>query len=144
MLRVVAKEWLQQFDPYELNILISGNAADLNFEDLARVCTYAGGYDQNSPVIKWLWEILLSDDGSFSEGNKSKFLMFVTSCSRAPLLGYASLHPPFCVHRVPDNDRLPTASTCANLLKLPDYSDKERLRVKLMQAVNQGQGFHLS
>ena len=48
------------------------------------------------------------------------------------------------IHRVPDNNRLPTASTCANLLKLPDYSDKERLRMKLDQAINQGKGFHLS
>jgi len=129
------------FDPYELNILISGNASDLKMEDLARCCTYAGGYDRTSPVVRWIWELLVYE---FSNEDRAKFLMFVTSCSRAPLLGYASLRPPFCIHRVPDNDRLPTASTCANLLKLPDYSDKARLRVKLIQAINQGQGFHLS
>ena len=61
---------------------------------------------------------------------------FCTSCSRAPLLGplgkpkevlsllkrrFKNLNPKFCVHRVPDSERLPTSATCANLLKLPDY-----------------------
>ncbi len=33
--------------------------------------------------------------------------------------------PGLAQHRVPDGERLPTASTCANLLKLPDYNTKE-------------------
>ncbi|CAD7973177.1 unnamed protein product [Amoebophrya sp. A120] len=141
MLRVLDKHWLKMFDPYELNFLISGTP-DLKFDELKACCTYAGGYTQNSECITWFWQILLHE---FSVEQKSKFLQFVTSCSRAPLLGYSSLYPPFCIHRVPDNERLPTASTCANLLKLPDYSDKARLAEKLIQAIYQGEGgFHLS
>lgn len=34
---------------------------------------------------------------------------------------FKNLNPKFCVHRVPDSERLPTSATCANLLKLPDY-----------------------
>ncbi|CAD7965272.1 unnamed protein product [Amoebophrya sp. A25] len=140
MLCVLDRHWLQQFDPYELNFLISGTP-DLKFGDLEGCCTYAGGYTERSEVILWFWQILHND---FDHEQKGKFLQFVTSCSRAPLLGYASLHPPFCIHRVPDNERLPTASTCANLLKLPDYSSYTRLREKLLQAIYQGEGFHLS
>jgi hypothetical protein len=42
------------------------------------------------------------------------------------------------------NDRyLPVAHTCFNLLDLPQYSTKEKLRYKLMQAIQQTQGFSL-
>ena len=41
-------------------------------------------------------------------------------------------------------ERLPTASTCMNLLKLPKYKDRETLKVKLKQACNSGAGFELS
>ena len=40
--------------------------------------------------------------------------------------------------------RLPTASTCFNLLKLPFYSSKAVLRDKLVQAIGAGAGFELS
>eukprot|EP00392_Amoebophrya_sp_AT5.2_P009080 g9108.t1 len=141
MLRVLDKHWMNMFDVYELNFLISGIAEDLKFDELERVCTYAGGYNRDSPVVRWFWHVLSAD---FTHAEKQKFLQFVTSCSRAPLLGYGSLFPPFCIHRVPDNERLPTASTCANLLKLPDYSDIDRLREKLRTAIYGGEGFHLS
>ena len=40
--------------------------------------------------------------------------------------------------------RLPTASTCFNLLKLPNYPSKEMLREKLKQAIANNTGFELS
>ena len=40
-----------------------------------------------------------------------------------------------------DRDRLPTASTCANLFKLPDYKSKELLKKKLLYAINANAGF---
>jgi ubiquitin-protein ligase E3 C len=43
-----------------------------------------------------------------------------------------------------DNERLPTASTCVNLLKLPMYTDERILKAKLLQAINSGAGFDLS
>jgi hypothetical protein len=57
-------------------------------------------------------------------------LKFVTSCSRAPLLGFKHLQPAFTIHKVvcdtsvwaviggQDVDRLPSASTCYNTLKV--------------------------
>ena len=41
-------------------------------------------------------------------------------------------------------DRLPTASTCMNLLKLPEFNDEETLRQKLLYAIESGAGFELS
>jgi len=55
------------------------------------------------------------------------------------------LYPAFCVHHGGDEaDRLPSASTCMNLLKLPEFQDEETLRNKLTYAIESGAGFELS
>jgi len=138
--KAVDLQWLHMFDPYELNILISGTNEGFEVEDLKRNTVYAGGFDEDSDVVRWFWSLLERESMEF----RARFLMFVTSCSRGPLLGFKNLYPRFCIHRVPDNDRLPTASTCINLLKLPDYINEERLVTKLTQAIAVDQGFHLS
>jgi ubiquitin-protein ligase E3 B len=93
-------------------------------------------------------------------------LRFVTSCSRPPLLGFKHLHPPFTIRIVPaegDEDasfvdslrsffgrgpvskaQLPTAATCFNMLKLPDYPSAKVLAEKLRMAVTSNAGFNLS
>ena len=43
-----------------------------------------------------------------------------------------------------DLDRLPTAATCMNMLKLPPYASKEQVKSKLLYAVTAGAGFDLS
>ena len=43
-----------------------------------------------------------------------------------------------------DTARLPTSSTCFNLLKLPIYKSKRALREKLLYAIHSGAGFELS
>jgi len=50
----------------------------------------------------------------------------------------------FSVARRQSTDRLPTASTCFNLLKLPSYSKKTILREKLKYAIMSKAGFELS
>ena len=40
--------------------------------------------------------------------------------------------------------RLPTSSTCFNLLKLPNYRKKSTLKEKLRYAINSNAGFELS
>lgn len=43
----------------------------------------------------------------------------------------------------PDTDRLPTAHTCFNAFLLPDYSSMDKLREKLLIAINNAEGFGL-
>jgi ubiquitin-protein ligase E3 C len=43
-----------------------------------------------------------------------------------------------------DLDRLPTAATCMNMLKLPPYASKEQVKSKLLYAITAGAGFDLS
>jgi len=138
---VIPLAWLKMFDPYELNILISGSDQGFDVQDLRQNTNFSGGYQDDSPVIRWLWDIL---QNHMDPEDMGRFLMFATSCSRAPLLGFKTLYPAFCIHRVPDGVRLPTASTCANLLKLPDYTSFEVLKLKLTQAIRAEAGFDLS
>jgi ubiquitin-protein ligase E3 C len=59
--------------------------------------------------------------------------------------GFKELMPKFAIRDAGrDSERLPTASTCVNLLKLPMYTDERILKAKLLQAINSGAGFDLS
>ena len=59
--------------------------------------------------------------------------------------GFKELVPKFAIRDAGrDSERLPTASTCVNLLKLPMYTDERVLKAKLLQAINSGAGFDLS
>ena len=55
------------------------------------------------------------------------------------------LNPKFCIHSAGDDpSRLPTSSTCMNLLKLPCFDDFETLKTKLIYAIESESGFELS
>ena len=155
---VVPPGWLRLFSAPELQRLISGDDAAVDIADLRKYAKYAGGYHAASPTVRDLWAVL----GELSRQDRALFLKFVTSCSKPPLLGFAHLQPPFTVQCVAaDGDetpsvltffgmgrketgRLPTASTCFNLLKLPNFRSKKVLREKLLYAIRSGAGFELS
>ena len=50
----------------------------------------------------------------------------------------------FTINAASGEDRLPTASTCMNLLKLPIIKDEQKLREKLLYAIESESGFELS
>jgi len=133
--------WLRMFSPSEINLLISGEQRKgFSVEELKNNVVLGGGYVESSETIKLLWQVL----AEFSDADRSAFLAFVTSAPRPPLLGFRVLHPKFGINRVPEPDRLPTSSTCTNLLKLPDYRNKEVLKNKLLAAIYSQSGFDLS
>uniref|UniRef100_A0A8D3DK86 Ubiquitin-protein ligase E3C n=1 Tax=Scophthalmus maximus TaxID=52904 RepID=A0A8D3DK86_SCOMX len=138
---VVNLEWLRMFDQQEIQVLISGAHVPICLDDLKKFTNYSGGYSATHPVIQIFWEVV----ESFTDEEKRKLLKFVTSCSRPPLLGFKELYPAFCIHHGgTDLDRLPTASTCMNLLKLPEFCDQYQMRNKLLYAVESSAGFELS
>ena len=57
---------------------------------------------------------------------------------------FQELHPHFSIQYGGDGNRLPTAGTCMNLLKLPQYEDADILRKKLVYAIEAEAGFELS
>jgi hypothetical protein len=140
---LIPLKWLRMFSPQELHNVISGSSQKVDMNDLKHHMTYSGGYHQSQPYIHWFWEVL----EDFNDEQRGNFLKFITSCSRQPLLGFCQLNPPICIQAVriqSDADRLPSASTCMNLLKLPTYSCKEVLREKLLYSISANCGFELS
>uniref|UniRef100_A0A8C7IJX0 Ubiquitin-protein ligase E3C n=1 Tax=Oncorhynchus kisutch TaxID=8019 RepID=A0A8C7IJX0_ONCKI len=138
---VVNLEWLRMFDQQEIQVLISGAHVPICLDDLKTFTNYSGGYTATHPVITIFWEVV----ESFTDEEKRKLLKFVTSCSRPPLLGFKELYPAFCIHNGGnDLERLPTASTCMNLLKLPEFCDQHLMRNKLLYAIESSAGFELS
>ncbi|KAL0084134.1 hypothetical protein F4703DRAFT_1859369 [Phycomyces blakesleeanus] len=139
---VIFDGWIKVFSPPELQRVISGEDTDFDVHDLRRHTDYQNGYFDQHPVIKLMWQIV---DGLTSQ-EKRAFLKFVTGCPKPPLGGFDYLQPPFTIRMVsPDKDqqsmeglgivksffkinglqnkggRLPTSSTCFNLLKLPAF-----------------------
>ena len=46
-----------------------------------------------------------------------------------------------CIQRSANVAFLPTANTCMNVLRLPDYKNKKVLKEKLLYAINAKAGF---
>ncbi|CAN6440352.1 unnamed protein product [Victoria cruziana] len=149
---LISPSWLRLFNASEFNQLLSGGEHDFDVDDLKNNTRYTGGYSDGSRTIKLFWEVVRS----FEPKERCMLLKFVTSCSRAPLLGFKHLQPSFTIHKVScdvplwaviggqDVDRLPSASTCYNTLKLPTYKRQNTLRNKLLYAVSSNAGFELS
>ncbi|KAF7818581.1 E3 ubiquitin-protein ligase UPL4 [Senna tora] len=136
---------LHIFNEEELERLLCGEHDSWAFNELADHIKFDHGYTASSPPILNLLEIIQE----FDQAQRRAFLQFVTGAPRLPPGGLASLNPKLTIVRKhctnwADTD-LPSVMTCANYLKLPPYSSKERMKEKLLYAITEGQGsFHLS
>ncbi|KAI4215825.1 MAG: hypothetical protein LQ351_001813 [Letrouitia transgressa] len=143
---IISPSWLSMFNQNELQTLVGGDSSEIDIADLRQNTQYGGLYQvgddgQEHPSVQLFWQAMQS----FADEDRRKVLKFVTSTPRAPLLGFSMLNPRFSI-RDSGNDqtRLPTTSTCVNLLKLPVYNDGKTLRDRLLYSVNAGAGFNLS
>jgi len=100
-------------------------------------------YKASDKTVKLFWEFV---EKGMSEDDRSKLLKFVTSCPRQPLMGFKQLQPAFTISRMDGagDDKLPTASTCFNILRLPPYSSKAVLQDRLLYAIRSNAGFELA
>ena len=141
---VIDRSWLRIFNEPELQILISGPVdGGIDVADMKANTRYIGGFSGLDPTVSRFWSVV----ASLTSEQQSRLLRFVTSCERPPPLGFASMNPPFTIQRVGilrDGDRLPTASTCFNTLKLPTYSSEKILKQRLVYAIESCAGFELS
>ena len=93
------------------------------------------GYTKESEAIKSLIDILMN----FSI-EETRVLQFLTGAPKLPIGGFKALRPELTVVRkhaedgLKDDDYLPSVMT-ANYLKLPNYSSKEMMKEKLIQAM---------
>jgi len=142
---------LGMFYPAELDQIFCGTVTTFtpwDFKMLSDSCKPAHGFTGESPAIVHLFEIL----AGYNQEEQRAFLQFVTGCPRLPIGSFKSLSPPLTIVKksfdtpeVNPDDYLPSVMTCANYLKLPDYSSKAIMVEKLRVAAAEGQYcFHLS
>jgi E3 ubiquitin-protein ligase TRIP12 len=138
---------LHSFRAEELVLLFGNEEEDWSETTIKDSIKADHGYSPTSAAIFNLVAILTT----FDTDMRRKFLSFSTGAARLPLGGFGALNPPLTVVRkAPEDslsadDILPSASTCANFFKLPDYSTRDIMRQRLELAVREGAGsFHLS
>lgn len=84
-----------------------------------------------------MWDILTH----LSLEDKKAFLKFVTGTDRVPIEGLKSLK--FTVQKHGNNDQLPTAQTCFNVLLLPNYNNRKQLERGIELILKNNEGFGL-
>ena len=143
--RVCDEKILGIIRPEELEQVICGNP-ELNFHELEESARYEDGYTEDSDTIAHLWEVV----HEMTEEDRKKFLFFLTGCDRAPINGLSKIVSLILEDLVitvsrfgPDSDKLPCAHTCFNHLLLPEYSSKEKLKERLLLAIQNSEGFGL-
>jgi ubiquitin-protein ligase E3 A len=134
---VASRGLVSTMHPVELEQLMCGSPT-LNLKDLQRGTRYEG-YAPTDPVILQFWELVTSE---FTPVQQRQFLKFCTGSDRVPIGGLADLR--FVVGKNGDDgELLPTAHTCFNHLLLPAYASKDKLRSKLLLAIENSEGFGL-
>lgn len=161
------KHFLRVFDVEELEQMLSDTSSGSTMWDREgvelrehTVCDH--GFTAESKAIGDLIAILCE----LSIEEQRLFVRFVTGANRLPVGGLAKLEPKLTVVRKlsemassnNDSDEgsggggfsgadavLPSASTCTNYLKLPEYSSRDVMKQRLLYCIREGQGsFHLS
>ncbi|XP_017957265.1 probable E3 ubiquitin-protein ligase HERC4 isoform X1 [Drosophila navojoa] len=135
-MKVCSGRVLQIFQPEELMAVVVGNE-EYDWQALEDNCEYKEGYTSGDETVKLFWEVF----HELPEEEKKKFLLYLTGSDRIPIQGMKAIK--IAMQPTPDERFLPVAHTCFNLLDLPRYKTKERLKYKLQQAIQQTQGFSL-
>lgn len=127
---------IKLFRSNELMSVVIGNE-EYDWDLFESNCEYKNGYTATDQQIRWFWETF----HEFSIEDKKKFLLFLTGSDRVPIQGMRDIK--IRIQPVADERYFPVAHTCFNLLDLPRYKTKERLKYYLLQAIQQTQGFSL-
>ncbi|KAI8972313.1 hypothetical protein BDB01DRAFT_810180 [Pilobolus umbonatus] len=129
----------------ELVSLFGKANEDWSYATLSDTIKADHGFSMESEAFKHLLEILSEMDSS----HRRQFLQFTTGSPRLPIGGWKALRPVFTVVRkVPESplsadDYLPSVMTCANYLKMPEYSTKSIMQLKLDISMTEGQNSFL-
>ncbi|KAL8675106.1 MAG: hypothetical protein Q9168_000477 [Polycauliona sp. 1 TL-2023] len=145
--QVFAYSALKAFTPSELVMLFGRVEEDWSIETLLDSIKADHGFNMDSKSVRNLLQVM----SELSPPERRDFLQFVTGSPKLPIGGFKSLTPMFTVVCKPSeppytsDDFLVSVMTCANYVKLPDYTNIQILRKRLLTAIHEGQGaFHLS
>lgn len=140
-------ESMNAFSVPELKSLFGRSDEDWSENTIKEAIKANHGYSQTSKTLDQLSNTL----AAFNLSERRQFLQFLTGAPKLPIGGFKSFKPEFTVVRkypeegVSGDDYLPSVMTCANYLKLPQYSLKSIMRQQILRAIKEGSGsFHLS
>lgn len=140
----IPQSLIQIFEADELRLMLSG-LPDIDLTDWAKNTEY-NGYVARDDQVVWFWDCVCN----FDMGLRIQLLQFVTGCSHVPHGGFVSLvgsggRQKFTISKCDYHPLvLPSASTCINMLKLPEYPSKQELKDRLLVAIQFGsQGYGL-
>ncbi|CAF0905235.1 unnamed protein product [Brachionus calyciflorus] len=138
---VFSMEALKCFDPYEFQLLLSGDQApSWTYEEIMNYTEPKLGYTKESPGFLRFVNVMCQMDST----ERKLFVQFLTGCSSLPPGGLANLHPRLTVVKKDGTDSsYPSVNTCVHYLKLPEYSSEEILSEQMMIAC-QEKGFYLN
>lgn len=149
--RVFPWEKLSLLTPSEIDMAVCGDAGNYDdemwsVENLRKSCKADHGYDSGSRVVTLFFEVLAT---SFTKQDRKQFLWFVTGTPRLPIGGFAALSPRLTiVEKITEgrhaDEELPSVMTCANYLKMSNYTSKAILEQRLRTAMESAGGFHMS
>ncbi|KAI8082723.1 uncharacterized protein BX664DRAFT_387876 [Halteromyces radiatus] len=129
----------------ELVSLFGAANEDWSYATLLDTIKADHGYTMESNTVKHLLEVL----SEMTNEEKREFLQFTTGSPRLPIGGWKAMRPMFTVVRknceapLVADDYLPSVMTCANYLKMPDYSTKAILRKQLFKSMQEGKNSFL-
>lgn len=132
--------FLHLFSVTELNDLMGNNTEDWTIATLEKSIIADHGYSMDSNAIKNFLSII----SEFQKSERREFLQFLTGSPRLPIGGFSQLKPQLTIVKKHveagsrNDDHLPSVMTCANYLKLPDYSLRAIMRAKFVQAMKEG------
>lgn len=120
----------------ELERLICGKKT-VDFDMLKAHTTYTLDLNENTPRIKWLWEIL----HEMTDEDKLKFIKFCWAQERLPATNedYEKSQVHFTIKPYIDKkkkDIFPKADTCFFSFEIPEYSSKEIMKNRIISAIN--------
>jgi len=144
----VCKPWSLRELP---TLVLGASPRDSEFWTIEHLASYIRaqhGYSAHSPRFNDLLHCL----AKYTPEKRRKFLQFCTGSPTLPINGFAGLRPPLTVVKkepppapLSPDSFLPSVMTCANYLKLPEYSSAEHLERQIDTAICEGQSaFHLS
>ncbi|KAG0241943.1 hypothetical protein BGW41_005108 [Actinomortierella wolfii] len=137
-LKICDGDALKMLRPEELELLLCGNPV-LDMHDLELACLYDDGYSAHHELMQDFWDIVHNE---MTTEQHKQLLAFVTGSDRVPIRGLRDLV--FVIQRNgPDSDRLPTALTCFSRLLLPEYASREKMKERLVTAIENSHGFGL-
>ena len=129
------------FTPEELNKVIAGDEPQITREELEKNVEITHGYTSESKQIGMLFDII----SEMSKEDQRLFIQFITGYAQLPIGGLASLHPKLSIAKKEDpngqmnpDEPLPSCMTCMNYFKLPPYTSKEKMKMKIMKAIHEG------